>query len=83
MQVSRRNSSVSCIKCKRYDCAKGKNINYCFECDTFPCKLIKLLDKSYQQCYSINLVENTLFLCENSIDSFFMKKEKKMAVYKL
>lgn len=65
-----------CRKCKIKDCAKSKNLNYCFECKDYPCQWIKKLDKSYQQNYKISLIENALFVKEYGIENF-LKREKK------
>ena len=32
--------AVYCVKCDMRDCARQKNIAFCFECDEFPCETI-------------------------------------------
>ena len=54
-----------CRKCKIKDCIAEKNLTYCFMCDSFPCKLVKNLDKSYKRRYDASLVENSLFVKEH------------------
>lgn len=66
-----------CRKCKIKDCAKNKNLKYCFECDEYPCKWIKNLDKSYKKRYNTSLIENGLFIKENGIEEFLKKEKEK------
>jgi hypothetical protein len=48
-----------CRKCEIKDCATGQGIKFCLECPTFPCAIIKRLDKSYRQRYQVSLIENS------------------------
>ena len=66
-----------CRKCKIKDCIKGKELSYCFECQDYPCKLIKNLEKSYNQRYRTSLMENSGFVREHGLELFMeMQKEK-------
>ena len=49
-----------CRKCKIKDCVTAQGIDFCFECPTFPCAIIKRLDKSYRQRYQVSLIDNAL-----------------------
>lgn len=49
-----------CRKCSIRDCVSGRGIDFCFECSSFPCTVIKRLDKSYRQRYQVSLIENSL-----------------------
>jgi len=64
-----------CRKCKIKDCVRKKGITYCFECSQFPCKLIKNLEKSYNQRYNTSLIENSLFVKNHNLAAF-MKKQR-------
>ena len=46
-------------------------------CDSFPCKLIKNLDKSYKQRYGASLVENSLFVKEHGLTIFMEQQLEK------
>ena len=59
-----------CRKCKIKDCVQGKGLTYCYECDAFPCKLIKNLEKSYNQQYGASLMENSIFVNEHGLATF-------------
>jgi len=67
----------SCRNCKLVACANEKNIDYCYQCDQFPCKLIKNLDKSYRTRYDVSLVENSKTIREKGIDVFLEEEKQK------
>ncbi len=66
-----------CRKCKIKDCIREKNLTYCFECGSFPCKLIKNLEKSYNQRYSASLAQNSLFVKEHGLAAFMEQQRKR------
>lgn len=66
-----------CRDCKIKDCAKNKNLKYCFECAKYPCKWIHNLEKSYKQRYKVSLINNGLFIKENGIGEFLKMEKKK------
>ena len=66
-----------CRKCKIKDCAKNKNLSYCFVCEEYPCKWITNLDKSYQQRYHVSLITNGLFIKQNSMEEFLKQEKEK------
>jgi len=64
-----------CRKCKRKECAEANGYTYCYECEKFPCKLIKSLEKSYNDRYGISIVANSIKVKEQGLDAF-MEKER-------
>ncbi|WP_406241819.1 DUF3795 domain-containing protein [Tissierella carlieri] len=56
-----------CRKCNIKNCVQLKGIAYCYECSDFPCKLIKNLEKSYNQRYDESLVKNSIIVKKHSI----------------
>ncbi|MHA2391614.1 MAG: DUF3795 domain-containing protein [Promethearchaeota archaeon] len=44
----------------RRDChaLKKKELDYCYECEQFPCQKLQIIDSQYQERWSVNLVEN-------------------------
>lgn len=48
-----------CNRCKIKSCADERGI-LCFECSSFPCSLVKSIDKRYRLRYNISLIENGL-----------------------
>lgn len=59
-----------CRKCNIKTCAQEKGHVHCFECATFPCKLIKNLERSYIKRYDVSLIENGRSAKEGGISSF-------------
>lgn len=55
---------------------KGK-LRFCYECDIFPCKRLKDLDKRYTTKYNMSMIENLKFIKSNGFDNFFEKEKKK------
>lgn len=47
---------------------------FCFECDEFPCKRLKDLDKRYRTKYHMSMIENLLFIRDYGI-SLFLENE--------
>ncbi|MCP4135173.1 MAG: DUF3795 domain-containing protein [bacterium] len=60
-----------CKSCAIKSCTQVKGITHCFDCDDFPCKRIKNLEKSYQKRYQVSLVENSLTVKEKGLENFF------------
>lgn len=53
--------------------AKGL-VRFCYECDHFPCKRLKSLDKRYRTMYHMSMIENLTFIQENGIEAFLNKQ---------
>jgi hypothetical protein len=54
-----KNISKHCGGCKIRNCAANiKQAEHCFNCNDYPCDLIKRLNKSYTQRYKIDLIKN-------------------------
>lgn len=72
---SDRGKPEHCRKCKIKDCVKDKDLNYCYECSDYPCKLIKNLEKSYNKRYQASLMENSEVVKNQGL-KIFMEKQK-------
>lgn len=64
------NQPKSCRNCKIKDCVLSRNYYFCSECEDFPCKLIKRLDKSYVQRYQESLIKNLNVINKKGMDYF-------------
>ena len=54
----------------------GKGIvRFCYECEAFPCKRLKSLDKRYRTKYGMSMIENLENIRRNGIEAF-VKNEK-------
>lgn len=60
-------------------CEKLANglVRFCYECEDFPCKRLKGLDKRYRTKYHMSMIENLTFIKEQGIDAFLSKEELK------
>ena len=74
-----KNKPQSCIKCSIKNCEHSKEKTYCFECDTFPCKRLKQLDKRYREKYGMSMIENLENIKKNGIQNFVKKERKRWA----
>ncbi|MDZ7837612.1 MAG: hypothetical protein U5N58_06480 [Actinomycetota bacterium] len=55
---------------------KGE-VEYCFECDCFPCESLAKLDKKYREGYAMSQIENLIEIKSKGIDSFIVSQEEK------
>ncbi len=52
-------------------------VRFCFECDSFPCKRLKALDKRYRTKYHLSMIDNLKMIRDHGIDAFLKKEEEK------
>ena len=71
-------SGKSCAHLKKY-CKKltKKEIEYCYECNDFPCKQIQKLDDKYRKRFDMSTIDNLRYIEENGMKKFLQKQEKK------
>ncbi len=63
---------ISVLRCKIKNCSvlqKGQ-AKFCFECESFPCKNLKHLDKRYRTRYGMSMIENLANVKEKGIREF-------------
>ncbi|HZW02630.1 MAG TPA: DUF3795 domain-containing protein [Anaerolineaceae bacterium] len=51
-----------CQRCKIRACAGGRGLDFCSSCPSFPCALIKNIDKRYRTRYQTGLIANLVRL---------------------
>jgi hypothetical protein len=68
--------SVSCI-IKNCSVIQSNESGFCFECDKYPCRRLKQLDKRYQTKYHMSMLENLEQINQDGIDSFLRNEENK------
>lgn len=69
----------ACVTCKIKNCeklVKGK-LEYCFDCDEFPCALLDHLDKRYKTKYRTSVIDNLLSIKDFGIRNFIENENKK------
>lgn len=52
-------------------------VRFCFECDDFPCKRLKSLDKRYRTKYHMSMIENLESIRDNGLDAFLFEQGEK------
>ena len=54
------NKTISRTSCKIKNCTTflKDDVQFCFECEDFPCKRLKQLDKRYRTRYHMSMIEN-------------------------
>jgi len=62
----------------RRDCPalKKKELDYCYECEQFPCKKLQKIDSQYQERYSVNLVENLKRIEEIGVEKWLQEQKE-------
>ena len=70
-----RNKKCSFVKKK---CSRLLNdeINFCYECEEFPCELLAKLSKGYEK-YRISMIENLQYIKEHGLEKFLESERKK------
>ncbi len=73
--------NISCVNCRIKNC---KNLNnpgksFCYECESFPCNLLKHLDKRYRTKYKMSMIENLEYIKMNGLKKFIHNENKKWA----
>ena len=49
---------------------KNGSVRFCFECENFPCKRLKTLDKRYRTKYHLSMIENLGYIQESGLQKF-------------
>ena len=62
---------------KRCDLIKSGEVNFCHECDDFPCGYLKPLAKRYSNLYGMSMVENLEYLKEHGMPALLQREEEK------
>jgi hypothetical protein len=64
-------------KCSIRNCAifEKTDSTFCFECDVFPCKRLKQLDKRYKTRYTLSFLDNLQQIKSKGTDEF-LKSER-------
>jgi len=52
-------------------------VRFCFQCENYPCKRLKALDKRYRTKYHMSMLENLEFIKEHGVEKFLEKEESK------
>jgi hypothetical protein len=61
-------------KCIHLDKTTSK---FCYDCEKYPCKRLKQLDKRYRTKYKTSFIENLMIIKEKGIDTFLVFESKR------
>ncbi|MCW4009886.1 MAG: DUF3795 domain-containing protein [Candidatus Bathyarchaeota archaeon] len=51
-------------------------VNFCFECASFPCDNLKALDRGYRKRYRMSMIDNLKFIKESGMESFLASQRQ-------
>ena len=54
---------------------------FCYECEKYPCKRVKQLDKRYRTKYNTSFIENLAMIKEKGIEKFIVFESKRRACH--
>lgn len=67
-----------CVFLKKHcDKLKKRTVDYCFECEDFPCEHLEKLDSSYRKRYDMSMIENLNSIQKNDMEHFLEEQEEK------
>jgi hypothetical protein len=68
-----------CFTCSIKNCESLAHTSskFCYECEEFPCKRLKQIDKRYRTKYRTSFIENQLSIKENGITKFLEEQTLK------
>jgi hypothetical protein len=73
------NKPKHCRSCSIINCvslAKTES-GFCFECEKYPCKRLKELDKRYRTNYGMSMIENLNYIQVHGLEMFLVNEEKR------
>lgn len=69
----------SCVQCSIKNCEliNKTSSKFCYDCEKFPCKRLKQLDKRYRTKFKTSFIENLLMIKGNGINHFLVFESKR------
>lgn len=66
--------AISVNRCIIPECSylQKTTSKFCYDCEKYPCRRIKNLDKRYRTKYRTSFIENLTMIKENGLDSFLV-----------
>lgn len=68
--------SPYCRTCKMKDCAVEKKVNFCFECNEYPCQIVKDFQAQAQVAHRMEVFESLNSIKENGYDAWYDQMRK-------
>ncbi len=69
----------SCVHCRMKNCPKlvENGWDFCYQCDEFPCFLVRRLDKRYRLKYGTSVIENLRYIQQHGLEAFVEMDERR------
>lgn len=64
-------------KCIIKNCDTRNTVKHCYNCNTYPCKRLKQLDKRYKTKYNMSMIDNLNYIKEKGQKEFLVSEEKR------
>ncbi|MFX1453947.1 MAG: DUF3795 domain-containing protein [Promethearchaeota archaeon] len=85
--LEERGFKVGCRGCRirnkncafiRRDCPalRKKELDYCYECEHFPCQNLQRIDSQYRERWSVNMIENLKRIEEKGVEQWLQEQRK-------
>lgn len=71
-----RNKNCSFLK-KHCDKLSSNLVDFCFECNDFPCLRLTNLDEKYKSKYKMSMIENLILIKNKGIEEFIDSQKRK------
>lgn len=70
---------ASCLKCIIRNCPviQSNASGMCYECESFPCRRLKQLDKRYRTKYQMSMLENLEGIRLHGMEAFLLREESR------
>jgi len=62
---------------KRCNLLLGGTVQYCYECEDFPCERLQHLDRRYRSNFRMSMLENLEHIKKSGIEEFLLREEEK------
>jgi len=62
---------------KRCNLLLSGQLQYCYECQDYPCEGLRHIDKRYRALYRMSMIENLEYIGKNGVGQFLEKEEEK------
>jgi hypothetical protein len=74
-----KNKPAGRMKCviKNCETVKLSKSGFCYECETYPCKRLKQLDKRYKTKYAMSMIENLASIKAAGLSAFIEKEQQR------
>jgi len=71
------NRWISIARCtiRKSDTWKTNESGFCYECEKYPCKRMKQLDRRYSSRYGVSNLRNLEYIRENGLPAFYEKEK--------